>query len=1635
MNRLSLRSAQLMSSLLLSVCSVVAVAQVSTHITYEDNIRNSRKFSALDDNMFGDKISLQDGALSFAYTDVSVPTNSGLRVAIGRKLATRIHHNSPAFPVFGLGWELDVPYMMATYDSRDGWNAYNPSNPTAGRCTAGTFVPRERSGPWPNYHTQLIYAHMYWKGVQVNIPGAGQEQILKANASQVMPSDGKTYYGTTKSQWRIACLPSIKNGSGEGFTATLPDGTVYHFDWMVKRKAIDLVGKGGTNAQGNANEPWHLLAPLEDIYLYATKVEDRFGNTVVYEFDNTDHRRIKKILSSDGAQIDVAYNPDGRISSISAGGRNWSYNYDAGKLSKHILPDGSEWTFSASFAEMALSAPEVLGFWSNGCSMDPGYMGASAPVDPQKLRTLTVTHPSGAQGEFVLRPLYHGTNNAPGGCGLFGSQETSLWWGTWGVPAATGVMSMHTKRISGPGMAARTWSYGYAPTWSFQSQCNSGCASSSQTAVTTNDGVTRRYVYGNDYFYNHGQLLSETVEYANTVLKTTSYGYVSSNAGYPFPANAGDIAMGAGLATQYGNVLNFKHLPQNARTIVSEGVTYTRNVTAYDQFVRPTSVTKSNSLGHSRTDATAYYDHLGKWVLGQALSQTNTNTGMVESQTDYNSNALPWKTYKFGKLVNTLTYHADGTLATVYDGNNNAIALTNWKRGIPQQIQHPATPEAPSGAVESATVDDFGLISDITNTLGSKTCYAYDAAGRLASITHPSETAAGVCDISKWNRDYFEARATTAADWLPSGISVGQWRQYEGRGNYAKFTYYDAMWRPVLVQEYDTSDAANTTRYTRTEYDANGKPSFQSYPGTAANALITGTRTFYDGLDRPIRTEQHSGLGTLTTTTEYLTGLRTRVTNARGHQVTNTYMAWDEPDHEQLVLSEQPENKVVQIARHPRFGWPLALTQRKADNSLSVTRSYVYDGYAQLCKTIEPETGATVTGYDAVGNLAWSATGLTGGNYASTSDCSYVEANASGRVASRTYDARNRLTTLSFPDGRGNQAWTYEKDGLPASISVWNDSATTGQVTTAYTYNKRRLLAGESIHQNAWYTWAIGYSYDANGNLASQTYPTGLNIDYAPNALGQATKAGTYATGASYYPNGALKQFTYGNGIVHTMTQNARQLPLRVTSSGNALDFEYGYDRNANPTSILDHVTGTPTVQHRTMTYDGLDRLTTAASAMFGGSDQTHRFTYDALDNLKSWKLAGVKDYADYIYDAQNRLASIRNTGGATVVGLTYDPQGNLSNKNGQAYDFDFGNRLRNVQTKESYRYDGEGRRVQTTAATGVATTLWQYAKNGQMLFSSSWDGPNYLNHQTREYVHLAGSTVAIIDHSWPSNAVLAVKYQHTDALGSPVAVTNAAGQVIERLNYEPYGAIIGNPTRSGVGYTGHIMDGATGLTYMQQRYYDQSVGRFLSNDPVLADGNTGVQFNRYWYADGNPYKFVDPDGRAALAGAGIGAGLDLTIQVIEIAVGKRESIDVKSLAVSAITGAAGVGIAGKLGRLGQVGADVALSVAGNVAKGNEVTVLGTVADVVGGDVAKLNATRSITRSPAHKVAQRQADRLERIGSAEGARPAQRARAQAARPALNRNVAQRAAHSGIVGSGVGSTGAEHLQRRQDKPKR
>jgi RHS repeat-associated protein len=106
------------------------------------------------------------------------------------------------------------------------------------------------------------------------------------------------------------------------------------------------------------------------------------------------------------------------------------------------------------------------------------------------------------------------------------------------------------------------------------------------------------------------------------------------------------------------------------------------------------------------------------------------------------------------------------------------------------------------------------------------------------------------------------------------------------------------------------------------------------------------------------------------------------------------------------------------------------------------------------------------------------------------------------------------------------------------------------------------------------------------------------------------------------------------------------------------------------------------------------------------------------------------------------------------------------------------------------------------------------------------------------------------------------VHLYYTDPEGNVLAETDVHGNIIARYDYRPYGSVVQGPGPNGPGYAGHVNDPETGLSYMQQRYYDPGTGRFLSPDPVPPSSGDLSAFNRYDYVGNNPITRIDPDGR-----------------------------------------------------------------------------------------------------------------------------------------------------------------------------
>ena len=1428
-----------------SICAIApSHAGIEALEEYSRRVDSARNIAALGEDMFGDETNYFNGTTSFKVTDVSIPGNSKLPVAIGRTHSVGEQRPDGA-GLFG-EWDLDIPYMTGIYATGFAWQVEgpNPHNRCSGVSPTGWYRPptvQNTDPSVPFWRPGLFEGREYWSGNSLHIPGQGDQAILQPDAGYTRrPQDGNTYRWTTTGNWFLSCSPSLASGQpGEGFVALSPDGTRYHFNWMSGRKYAPL---DRSERVGNQTLVFNLAR--QKVFLYPTRVEDRFGNWVRYDWSGD---RLTGIVASDGRSLSLTYvqagtndNASWKIQSVSDGTRTWRYRYTQyGYLDRVTLPDGTAWELTTASAIVNYQ----VNYYASVSNCNPRPL----PVD-QTYRYV-MRHPSGAQASFDFKAIEHGRTYAPicqwdNESHMDANEAPSMYYHA---------MSLVKKRIEGAGALPREWLVSYSAPVGSRENCTSCPTPSKTVSVTDSSGKFARYTFGTRYGRSEGKLQRvERGANALSILSTEATTYDDDPvASAPFVRFVGYPGHYRGADMKTGRVE-----PTKSRVITRDGATFTHETETFDSYARPLILRKASSLGYTRREQIEYQDFTNLWVLGLMRRQYNINgSPILMSETEYDARALPWKTYSFGKRQHTFGYHPDGTIASLADGRNNVTSLGNWKRGVPQYIELPVAPMASEDMMaRQISVDDIGQITSVRDENGYTTAYGYDAMGRLASVVHPTG------DSVNWTPEQFDFRPLTASDYLPPGIAAGQWRHYAGKGNQARFTYYDAMWRPVLVHEYDTANRAGTLRTTKTEYTADGLTRFQSYPSSAETGLTTGVHTEYDALNRVTYLRANSELGLLTTRTEYLPGLQVRVTNPRQFQTTTEYVAWDEPGYGLPTIVREPENKVSEIQRDV-FGKTTRLILRNADNTVRSERSYYYNANQQLCRIKDPESGSTMMNYDDAGNLAWSASGIA----SNSTGCDLFTAANSGRAAYREYDERNRLTRLNFHTGdMGDQVWTYTRDGLPSTVTTYNASSQGEAVVNAYTYNKRRMLTGESMSQPGRSLQSIGYQYDANGVMVNQTLPTGLSIRHDVNALGQSTRVydqsgQNYATNILYHPNGSIRSFVYGNGIVHTMTQNDRQMPLRVTDSAGMQDLAYAYDQNGNVDSIINLDPNTKIDLDRTMQYDGLDRLTRAKSDVFPGTDGVHTFTYNALDDLTSWKANGQKDHAEYVYDPNNRrLTSIRNSAGATIVALAYDVQGNLSNKNGQLYEFDHGNRLRKVAGIESYRYDAFGRRV-ASIGIGRASIHSFYNRAGQVV---QQENARTGARKAEDFIHLAGSTIAVRERNLDTNAYT-VKYHHTDALGSPVAVSGAAGNLLERTHYEPYGARVDQTTpRQGIGYTGHIEDAATGLTYMQQRYYDASIGRFLSIDPVSADNVTGKNYNRYWYANNNPYRFTDPDGR-----------------------------------------------------------------------------------------------------------------------------------------------------------------------------
>ncbi len=117
--------------------------------------------------------------------------------------------------------------------------------------------------------------------------------------------------------------------------------------------------------------------------------------------------------------------------------------------------------------------------------------------------------------------------------------------------------------------------------------------------------------------------------------------------------------------------------------------------------------------------------------------------------------------------------------------------------------------------------------------------------------------------------------------------------------------------------------------------------------------------------------------------------------------------------------------------------------------------------------------------------------------------------------------------------------------------------------------------------------------------------------------------------------------------------------------------------------------------------------------------------------------------------------------------------------------------------------------------------------------------------------------------------------YYHADGLGSIIAITNSAGQVVQKYEYNSFGEITYQQDvnfKQPYTYTGREYDNESGLYYYRARYYDSKIGRFLQQDPFRGFLRYPQTQNRYPYTLNNPVNMTDATGEGPIAiGACIG--------------------------------------------------------------------------------------------------------------------------------------------------------------------
>ena len=557
------------------------------------------------------------------------------------------------------------------------------------------------------------------------------------------------------------------------------------------------------------------------------------------------------------------------------------------------------------------------------------------------------------------------------------------------------------------------------------------------------------------------------------------------------------------------------------------------------------------------------------------------------------------------------------------------------------------------------------------------------------------------------------------------------------------------------------------------------------------------------------------------------------------------------------------------------------IIRKDAEGSEVANVSYAYDALDNLSEIVRGDGLKYVLSYNNFDKLQ--SIGVSG---KTNNLISYTYGNGNGRlkqvtyanghtmkasynrigqmVAEKWYDAEGRLTThyKYVYDAKGNIGrsidfgakkeynYIYEND-LLVCAREFDLTINTEEVITAkeladsvlYTYNVNGELTQKRILPVNGTEQVINYDISEENNAVARVEVNGKTVLFhsKTDPFDRRVFDEMQLGGTGYIS----RQFSYCKGEItqeHRQHDKLKSKPVtRLVSQITFADdrtISYEYDAEERVTKVIDSQGDTTEY-----TYDTLGQLLTETV----NDVVVNTMTYDSYGNITS------KNDVSYTYGDGQWKDLLTGYGDSTI---TYDAQGNPVSYLGHSLTWEKGRQLKSF-AGNAYTYNAKGFRTSKTA-DGI---LHKYLLDGKNILCESWEN-NRLH--------------PLYDDS---NRVCGIIYNGTsyyfqrNLQGDVIAIVDEAAQVVASYTYDAWGVCTitqdisecdiaqVNPFR----YRGYYYDAETGLYYLQSRYYDPVVGRFLNADVATylgADGTvTGYQL--FIYCCNNPVIYFDDCGFA----------------------------------------------------------------------------------------------------------------------------------------------------------------------------